>query len=197
MPRPRKLSGDVIRMDFFLPAKLYASIVLEAKRTHQTVPDLVRETLNVVFGDNVNLTPIVEGEPIQIHAKPISGESMATIVPRILPRKARCPGKTTESREEYTTRYNRWVVNPVGPAPIYIERTPDGKVHETVGPLVSDFSPENPARAAAKKILDDALGEDKPNPAIHLRCSICQGVVYHTPSGWICDKCGGWTEELM
>lgn len=28
-----------------------------------------------------------------------------------------------------------------------------------------------------------------------LECSVCLGPVHHTPSGWLCDKCGGGTER--
>ena len=42
---------------------------------------------------------------------------------------------------------------------------------------------------------DALFGKDVPD-ADTLQCSVCKGPVKHTPSGWLCDVCGGGTEEV-
>jgi hypothetical protein len=188
MGRRKKLTGECVQMNVTFPIEHMRRATDLARSVNGTVADVVRQAVHEYLD---RLSPTQETAiEIRTHSKPISGESMATIVPRILPKKARPPVTQDETVEEYRKRYSKWLTDGVGPTPVYRTRAADGTIKETVGPLVSDFSPENPVRAATKKILDEALGM-----ALNVRCGVCRGPVYLTPSGYVCDTCGGGTAE--
>lgn len=154
MGRPKKLLGEMVTIKLAVPADVYASIFAASKHAQKTVPDLIRDTLQAKY-TRVSIGLFVESEPLEIHTRFNPDAMPPDTMTTPLIRKAKPPVTVTICK---VCRKTFKADGSCGCKEMRVRKLSDGS--EIVGPLTSDFSPENPKRAAAKKIIDEAFGFD-------------------------------------